>query len=319
MPSAATALVAGVIAVPPLELNVTLNAVHLAQTVMLLVTSVPASTCVPPVCAVYQPAKPCPALVGFAGNVPTVAPYVLVSGGALPVPPFKLKFTVNVSGVHLAQTVMLLVIGVVANTCVPPVCAVNHPAKVCPALVGLLGHWFTVPLAAVAGLVAGFIAVPPLELNVTLNAVHLAQNVTLLVIGVAVVIRVPPVWAVYQPAKPCPALVGFAGNVPTVVPYVLGSGGALPVPPFKLKFTVNAAAACVTATWRVIPPPDTVMIPLLAARAFAFANIKNEPLWLPLAGDTVSHDVAFDDAVHDLLDHTWTCWLPPAAVGGHVP
>ena len=118
----------------------------------------------------------------------------------------------------------------------PPVWAVNQPTNDCPVLVGVGRVPTAVPDCTV--LVVG-LTVPPFALKVTVEF-HLAQYVVLLDgTIVEAVICVPPVWAVNQPAKVCPDLVGFAGNVPIVVPAVLINVDVAGVPPFPLKVSVT--------------------------------------------------------------------------------
>jgi hypothetical protein len=69
----------------------------------------------------------------------------------------------------------------------------------------------------------------------------------------------------------------------------------------------------VTETVRVIPPPVTVIVPLLdAVLVFAVALRVSVPLFDPLAGVTVSHDVALLLAVHPTLEVTVTLMLATA-------
>ena len=57
----------------------------------------------------------------------------------------------------------------------------------------------------------------------------------------------------------------------------------------------------------VIPPPVTVIVPLLlAVPVFAVAFSVIVPLPVPLDGETVSQDEALLDAVHDTFDVTDT-------------
>jgi len=87
----------------------------------------------------------------------------------------------------------------------------------------------------------------------------------------------------------------------------------------KIFFAGAAAPACVTATVRVIPPPVTVIVPVLAAvLVFAAALIVRVPLFDPLAGVTVNQDAALLLAVHDTLEVTVTLVLAAAAPGFHV-
>jgi len=81
--------------VPPLGFNVMVRLItlHLAKNVTLLFTTVLAFIWVPAVCAVNQPSKVCPALVGI-GSIPTVAPEFTVLVVVLTVPPFGLNVTV---------------------------------------------------------------------------------------------------------------------------------------------------------------------------------------------------------------------------------
>ena len=73
--------------------------------------------------------------------------------------------------------------------------------------------------------------------------------------------------------------------------------------------------ACVTEIVRVIPPPETVIVPVLAEPVFALTSIKIVPLPVPLDGETVSQDVALLDAVHDTFDVIWADVLPANAGG----
>jgi len=80
---------------------------------------------------------------------------------------------------------------------------------------------------------------------------------------------------------------------------------------FVFSVKVGAGGACVTFIVRVIPPPVTVIRPVLAAvPVLLLAIILNEPLLLPLAGVTLSQEVALLDTVHDLLDVTFTVRSP---------
>ena len=63
------------------------------------------------------------------------------------------------------------------------------------------------------------------------------------------------------------------------------------------------AAACVTFIVLVIPPPVTVIVPvLLFVAVFAVTLSVSVPLFVPLAGETVSQDWALLDAVHETLE-----------------
>ena len=76
---------------------------------------------------------------------------------------------------------------------------------------------------------------------------------------------------------------------------------------------------CVTDIVLVIPPPETVIVPLLEETSvFAVAFIVKLPLFEPLAGDTVSHDVASLETVQGVLEVTETILLDAAADGNHV-
>ena len=81
------------------------------------------------------------------------------------------------------------------------------------------------------------------------------------------------------------------------------------VPPLAAKLcdvgdTVSAGASCVTLIVLFIPLPETVTVAVRCeVVVFAVADIVNEPLLLPLVGETVSH-VALLDTVHDMLEVT---------------
>ena len=82
---------------------------------------------------------------------------------------------------------------------------------------------------------------------------------------------------------------------------------------------VSVAACCITDTVLLIPPPVTVTVPLLGETVgLAVAFIVKLPLLEPLNGDTVSHEFALLDAVHDVLDVTDTLVFDAAGVGDHV-
>jgi len=68
----------------------------------------------------------------------------------------------------------------------------------------------------------------------------------------------------------------------------------------------------------VAPVADTVILPLRGAPVFAVTRIVNEPLPVPLAGVTVSHEVALLDTVHDAFEVTVTDRLFAAFDGLHV-
>jgi len=105
---------------------------------------------------------------------------------------------------HLAQKVTLPVTGVLAVICTPPVCAVNHPAKVCPALVGL-GVSAPTGWPDCTFLVPGP-PVPPLLLNVT---VKVGAGVG---VGVGTGVVVPPVGIFNPIALLCPKPVVVRAN-----------------------------------------------------------------------------------------------------------
>ena len=80
-----------------------------------------------------------------------------------------------------------------------------------------------------------------------------------------------------------------------------------------LSVRFAAFPGCVTAIVREAPPPVTVIAPLLAAvPVLAVALIVMFPLFVPLDGDTVSHDGALLDAVQDTFDVTDTLVLAAA-------
>jgi hypothetical protein len=147
---------------------------------------------------------------------------------------------------HLAKYVVLALGTIVAEViCVPPVAAdvLNHPTKVCPALVGVDGK----ELMLLPGtlLSVDWAGVPPFPLNVRVTglAVHLAKYVVLL-FGtiVAEVICVPPVAAdvLNQPTKVNPDLIG-TGNVPMFSPKGLVSVCVTGLPPFPLNVRIMSA------------------------------------------------------------------------------
>jgi len=150
--------------VPPFELNVTVE-LHLAKNVILLFIVVFVVSWVPPVWAVNQPTKVCPALVfGLGSGEPRLDPAFTVLVAGLTLPPLGLNVTVKLATVHLAKTVILLFITVFVVTCVPPVWAVNQPTKLWPALCGVGSDVNLVPQGTV--LVPGE-TVPPFGLKVT--------------------------------------------------------------------------------------------------------------------------------------------------------
>ena len=76
------------------------------------------------------------------------------------------------------------------------------------------------------------------------------------------------------------------------------------------------APACVTATVRLIPPPVTVIVPLLeAVPALAVAEMVKLPLFDPLAGDAVNQEVALLLTVHDTFEVTVMLVLDAVAIG----
>ena len=82
---------------------------------------------------------------------------------------------------------------------------------------------------------------------------------------------------------------------------------------------LEVVPGCLTDIDRVIPLPDTVIVPLLWAPVLFVVRIVKLPLPDPLDGDTVNHDVALLDAVHDALEVTVITWLAVADVAGdHV-
>jgi len=85
--------------------------------------------------------------------------------------------------------------------------------------------------------------------------------------------------------------------------------------------TVSAAVvpACVTENVRVIPPPMTVIVPLLeVAPGFVAVLMVIILLFDPLAGDTVSHAAASLLADHDMFEDTVTLVLDEAAPALHA-
>jgi hypothetical protein len=114
---------------------------------------------------------------------------------------FPEGLSVNVAGVHLAKNVSSLFIILLAFICTPPVCAVNHPVKLCPSQIGSGNAPTALPCCTCLVSDAGS---PPLPIKVTVllgATFHLAKNVTLLFITVFGVTCVPPIEAVNQPAN----------------------------------------------------------------------------------------------------------------------
>ena len=67
---------------------------------------------------------------------------------------------------------------------------------------------------------------------------------------------------------------------------------------------------------RVIPPPVTVIVPLLnEVLVFCVALIRIVPLFSPLSGVTVSHEGSLLLAVHDIFDITEIFVLDASEVG----
>jgi len=223
------------VGVPPFALNETVKvcAVHLAVKVSFLVIRVVVANLVP--LPLNHPSKVCPDLVGLAGSVPKVASNCLVTFAGVGEPPFASNETVKVCGVQLAVNVSFLVIRVDCVNLVPS--ELNHPSKVCPVLVGVAG---SVPKTELYALIASAGAgVPPFALNETvkLRVIHLAVNVSFLVIRVVVANLVP--LELNQPSKVCPDLVGLAGNVPKVVSNCLVTLAGVGEPPFASNETVK--------------------------------------------------------------------------------
>ena len=59
--------------------------------------------------------------------------------------------------------------------------------------------------------------------------------------------------------------------------------------------------ACVTVTVALIPLPVTVMVPVRTPPLFAVTVAVKLPLLEPLAGETVNHEVLFDETVQATL------------------
>jgi len=185
---------------------------------------VSSDACILLIAEVHQPWKVKPALV-TVGSVPRVAPFRTVRAAGIGIPPLGSKVTVllmtRADCCHLATKFILAVIGVVANTCVPPVAAVHQPWKLKPALVTVGNVPRAEPFRTV--LVAG-VGVPPLALKVTVLLMvvvvccHLATRFILAVTTVVANTCEPPVAAVHQPWKEWFALV-TVGSVPRVAPF----------------------------------------------------------------------------------------------------
>ena len=262
---------------PPVKLwlNVTMRGtgVHLAKTVMFAFTTVVPVNRVPPVAAVNHPEKVNPALVGFAGICAPREEPELTALSMFAGPPVKLWLNVTTrgTGVHLAKTVIFAFTTVVPVNEVPPVAAevLNHPEKVNPALVGLASICAPREEPELTAL-SMFAGLPvKLWLNVTVRGtgVHLAKTVMFAFTTVVPVNGFPPVVAatVHHPEKVNPTLEGLAGifvprEEPELTVLTMFAG-----PPVKLwlNVTVRLAAAWVTVMFLVIPPPETITVPVL--------------------------------------------------------
>ena len=120
-----------------------------------------------------------------------------------------------------------------------------------------------------------------------------------------------------HPTNELPALVG-TGSLPTASPEITVRVFSFTTPPLALNVTVNGgSAACVTLIFLTIPPPLTVMVPVLdAVFVLAAAFILNEPLFIPLDGVTDSQSRLLV-TLHDLLDVTFINVLFAADVISH--
>jgi len=218
--------------------NVKVARVHRAHIVVFAFITELAVNCVPPVGpgVLNHPKNTKSGLVSV-GSVPTAVPCCTLRVVWLTVPSFGSNVTV-IFCVHLAHIVVSAFITEAAVNCTPPVWALNHPANVKPALVGV----GSAPTAAPGDtLRAVGLTVPPFALNVTVQfaAVHRAHIVVFALMIEFAVNCVPPVWAevLNQPANVKPALVGV-GSVPTAVPGDTLRVVGLTVPPFALNVTV---------------------------------------------------------------------------------
>ena len=149
-----------------------------------------------------------------AGKVPTAAPFLTHRPLVSHVPPFASKATFHAAA-QRAWSVRLAVTLVVAETLLPPVFAVYHPANTQPLRFAVGSFPMAAPRATSRVPVP---QVPPLGLKTIFHvAVQCAWNVRFAVIPVAAEILLPPLFAVYHPAKMKLALTGV-GNAPTAWP-----------------------------------------------------------------------------------------------------
>ena len=117
-----------------------------------------------------------------------------------------------------------------------------------------------------------------------------------------------------QISLPSPAAAKAVPTVRLASAQVEPSFVSVPVVVTWIRMRVESGTACVTATVRVMPPPVTVMVPERdVVVLLAVAVTVNVPLLLPLAGETVSHEVALLLAVHETFDVTATVNEPAVA------
>jgi len=79
---------------------------------------------------------------------------------------------------------------------------------------------------------------------------------------------------------------------------------------------VTNTPACATVTVLIVPPPDTVTVPVRLTPVFSVTANKRKPLPVPLGGKTVSHE-ALLDAVHAVSDVSIIAIVPADADGVH--
>jgi hypothetical protein len=259
--------------------------VHLAQYVAaLLGTILVLKICVPPLAALVenQPKKVCPDLVGVGSDVPNVSPETRFELVGFTEPPFAFHVIVTVAAcVHLAQYVVLL-LGTVLELliCDPPLAALvlNHPAKLCPDLVGV-GRDVPKVLPGVKLDVVG-LTDPPFAFHVIVTGsrgswVTLIVRVKPLPVTVTVPVRLEDVVLAVTLILKVPLPSTSAGTKLETVSHVLS---LLDAPQFELVVTSIVVCCSVDEGFQLIG--DTVRVGVRAAVLIVTAVLGSECPWV---------------------------------------